>query len=330
MPKSMSLAIVSCFAACIAGLQTASAQDPVRSPAGSDMAGKLEALTNEVLIHALLRKMDATQDQLKRFLECAWGARTASEAYKKEMERLNPLFEEACRGLHKEDEGNKGLSEEVMHRAARLEHDVKTAFKAFSDKVNRWEDRALESLTAAQKAMVEDLRSEGGVRKLLRLLDPAKPGETPKSEKPSLKAVRVTLEAARNLTAEQWKEQSAGFVENLVKGWETSRAPLPAEDRERFREHLSDLLDEVRAMDRKTFDESLPGIARSMRPPDRIEELRAELKEITKAKYGAIGDVGRFLLNDRLIPVLEGKLGMKPGASAPADPGRAGDGSGKK
>ncbi len=311
---------LSCVA-CALALPAAAGQ----TPAPDDLLKKLESLRDEILIHAVLKKLNPSADQLKCLLDCARGARGASEEYKKEMKRLTPLLGEAIRALHKEDELNKGLSDAVMQKAARLDHEAKTALKTFNDKVNVFEKKAEDAFTPEQRAVTEGLRTEGGVRALAGLLMPDKGHADRKPAKP-LTAVRRTLEMIRAMTGEQWAKRSQGIVEGMVKGWEEFESNLKDEERDGFREHLSTLLDEVRGMDKKTFEESLPKIARDMRPPDKIEELRSELQDVGKNQYGAVGAIGRFLLNERLVQVLEKKLGLEPGPGAAPASGKAGDG----
>ena len=63
----------------------------------------------------------------------------------------------------------------------------------------------------------------------------------------------------------------------------------------------------------------------------RMKEIQKEMRKISKAKYGGLGDFGRFLLLERLIPVLEERLGLARGAGAPkglevSQPGKAASG----
>jgi hypothetical protein len=288
---------------------------PSEEPKGS-WNQKLRVLQEEVLVLGVLHRLHLDKKQLGCLLHCAYMSRGAHEVYEKACAELNPKFEEACIALKKEDEAYRGLTQKVMGRAGKLEHQLKVEQKKMFDTVNLYEKKFTGALRPVQDAVVKNLENMQGLRGLLRFLAPARLG---RGQEKRRKAVRVELETIRGYSKARWKEKEADVIGTYVAAYEKYHKPLDEEGRKRYRQQLSILFEEVRKMDAEVLAASVSELSRRMLPSDRVETLRKELRDIQKLKYGGIGVVGKFMLLPRLIPVLEERLGLAPGRGAPAE-----------
>jgi hypothetical protein len=276
-----------------------------------DWNEKLRCLRDEVLVHAVLTRLGLSKEQMVCMLECAYRSRRAKEAYDARIKVLAPLFEKACQDLHREDEAYRGLSDKVMNRAQRIEHQIKIAFKAMAEEVNTYESKVSACLTPAQQALVRNFNTKG-MHNLMRMLHPRKGPEDRKSR--SSKVVRALFERIRSWSDIEYDAEASKTAARLVEGFDKYRAPL--EDKKAYTTHLLALFRKVRAMDADTFKAGLPGLR--LDPPNRIREIHQQLKAISKSKYGAVGPIGKFILMEPTISILEKRLGLARGAGAPA------------
>jgi len=291
--------------------QAQAAEEKATEEKKVDWNEKLRCLREEVLVHAVLTRLELSQKQMACMLECAYRSARAKETYDARTKVLAPLFEKACQDLHREDEAYQGLSTKVMNRAERIEHQIKVAFKTMAEEVNTYESKVSACLTPAQQALVKNFNAKG-MHNLMRMLAPPKGRKNRKS--PSSKVVRAVFERIRSWSDTEFNAEASKTAARFAEGFDKYSAPL--EDKKAYTAHLLALFREVRAMDADTFKASLPGLR--LDPPDRIREIHHQLKAISKAKYGAVGPIGKLMLLGPMISILEKRLGLARGAGAPA------------
>jgi len=263
------------------------AQDP-------DAPERIKALEARIAVATLLDKMAPSKEQLPRIQAVVEAAQAEREKYEADLLKIREEELAAFEEFKKEDEANQGFSPKVERRAAKAEHEEKELRKAFFDRINGFEARLAKELTPEQ---AEVLKAAGLSMDLVAdLFRRQGPPPMPPEVDRAVREIRRTPAADFAAREDELRRQ-------LVRA--LGMTPNAGDLIKRAREAMTAL----RELGDDEVAEKAPRILEKMKPPSELDQVRSELAELHKEKYGSIGGPGRFLIHPATREVLKKRLG---------------------
>lgn len=269
----------------------------------SEAVKKIHELRQDISTINLLNGLNLSRKQMKQVLSLARLAEEARQYAASQMKEILPEAEEAFSALKEEIEKGSPAQGYLPKRAKLINNRLKDLHKDIqadmSNRMQQIEGRLREVLTAGQIHIVSEFKP--------CLIPPDELGEPARAGQadPSSKIIKK-LRRLREMPDWAWenrKEFIVGrVVERIAKHFRLTEEEMDAEYA-----RLLKLFDRARALSEIDFEVQKLTLANEIKPRDRIEELQKEI-EWRLPHHKKQPKLTRFLLNDRIIPILEDRL----------------------
>lgn len=257
----------------------------------AELEREISRLQHELHVYNIIKLLELKAEQSRQLLTLTRDMLQDSKAYFKEAGLHRISFEKALQLFRAEDAKNQGFSPEVEGKTATLSHQEKEMRKRFSAMVNRYEDRALQILSAQQRLMVQYYRPQLG--------------SVPRKNSNALMEFFIRI---RNMPEETFNNRGTSLVRQYLKTLQRETKGkgkrvvlLPTE------EEILQNLQKIRGMSEVEFTRNAADLAEKFLPTGPVIAAQKQLQEIHEKDYGSIGNAGKFLLSPYAIPYY-GKL----------------------
>jgi len=268
--------------------------------------GKVRELFEDITLLNLVNGLNFTEEQVKHILECNKKARTVE----KEMEAGNEwVFNEiisAYKELKSALENNEGIPKDIERRAVAMEDEANKIRKGYMDSVASIERELTNVLLEAQVEVINTFNPCLIPPKDLK--DPVRAGQAQDSQQGLDMLRRI-----RRIPSEVFEEKKSKIVERHLETVQKHAGKLTDEEKKQEKERFLKAMEKARAMSDKEFELNGPDLARefiaeSKKTIGKDKQMREELEKMHQDRRGGPGRVGRYLLNPKIVPILEKRL----------------------
>ena len=119
------------------------------------------------------------------------------------------------------------------------------------------------------------------------------------------------IERVRSLPDFAYEAHREKIIAGIVEAAEKHNGKMDDEARTDYAERVSEILEEARAMDEAEFQFNKQDLARKIESEDRIETIKEQLAASGLARFERQGQIARFFLTPRAIPILEKRLKLQ-------------------
>lgn len=269
----------------------------------SEAVKKIHELRQDISTINLLNGLNLSRKQMKQVLSLARLAEEARQYGISRMEEILPEAEEAFSALKAEVEKGSPAQGSLPERARLINNRLKDLHQDLqadmSNRMQQIEGRLREVLTAGQIHIVSEFKP--------CLIPPDELGEPARAGQadPSSKIIKK-LRRLRQLPDWAWENRKEFIVEKVVERI-AKHFRLTEEEMDAEYIRLLQLFERARALSEIDFEVQKLTLADAIKPRDRIEELQKEI-EWRLPQHKQQPKLVRFLLSDRIIPVLENRL----------------------
>jgi len=275
-----------------------------RPPFPQSAAGeKILELRQDISTINLLNGLNLSREQMKQVLSLARLAEEARRYGISRMEEILPEAEEAFSALKAEIEKGSPARGYLPERARLINNRIKDLHQEIqadiSSRIEKLESRLQKILTAGQVHIVSEFKP--------CLIPPDELGEPARAGQadPSSKIIKK-LRRLRELPDRVWENRKEFIAEKVVERI-AKHFRLTEEEMDAEYLRLLQLFERARALSEIDFEVEKLTLADAIKPRDRIEELQKEI-ERRLPHHRKQSELVRFLLSDRIIPILEERL----------------------
>ena len=280
-----------------------------------ELAGKrtrIKNLFSDISTVNLLNGLYLTQEQMKEILNLANKAIGLKEEFIEQksavyMRTLNEaetaytqLFQDIMKGSPAKEGG------EVENRARRIEHRLKEmtdqVFRTMSNELSHLDNELSEILTPEQQQVIAGFKPCLIPPKDLK--NPVRAGQASSNDR----AIKM-LRRIREIPDYAWERRKYEFLSRHVERFSKHRSVMTEKEKEKELQRLLYLTEKIRSLSDTNFELEKDNLAEELRPTDHIHELREELEQrIPHMRKAKVSKQARFLLNERIIPILEERM----------------------
>ncbi|MDI6759692.1 MAG: hypothetical protein QMD05_02580 [Candidatus Brocadiaceae bacterium] len=262
---------------------------------------QVEALREDINLLNLLNGLNLTDEQSSRIMNLATEARAIKQGSFAENAQLLNEFKETL-SILKEGIMDKNWrpDPEIEKKAGRLNHRLRELKEEHFTRLQVLEGEAKGVLTPGQLAIIEDYKP---------CLIPPKDLKSPTRAGQAFDTAPVErfLTRARSIPAERYAKARDTLTEEFLDRLEKHLGPLP--DKTAKREEVLRVIEQARTMTDEEFALEKEDMASKLAPKP---EGQGHPRQGQRPPFGFHGQgmdkVGRFLLNERIIPILEKRL----------------------
>ncbi|HHT9155720.1 MAG TPA: hypothetical protein ACFYD5_07895 [Candidatus Tripitaka sp. YC43] len=274
-------------------------------PAGlKEEMRQVEALREDINLLNLLNGLNLTDEQSSRVMNLAAEARAIKQGRLEENAQLLNEFKETL-AILKEGIMDKNWrpDPEIEKKAGQLNHRLKELKEEGFTRLQALEGEAKGVLTPGQLAIIEDYKP---------CLIPPKDLKSPTRAGQAFDTAPVEkfLTRVRSIPAERYARARDILTEEFLDRLEKHLGPLP--DKTAKREEVLRVIEQARTMTDEEFALEKEDMASKLAP-----KPEAGPRQGQRPAFGFHGQgmdkVGRFLLNERIIPILEKRLALSKG-----------------
>lgn len=277
-------------------------------PESQQLREQVATLQEDISAINLLNGLHLSREQMGQILQLAQEARQAREntinspASKDSLRQAKAAFN----ALRTEIQNGAPARGEIPARAAQIKH-----------RLNDLRDQANQQLSAQYQALEDKLRGVLSPEQLkvaqdfkpclippLDLRNPVRAGQA-SSNVGAIKHLRQL----KQMPEDKWQARKQEIVQRIVNNYSRNHYRLSEAEKQQEQARLLNLAERVRRMSQVDFEMAKEKLAEEFTPKDRMKDLRAEVER--RAPHGRQGDfsrVGRFLLSERIIPILGERL----------------------
>ncbi|MFN3467242.1 MAG: hypothetical protein ACK4WF_06025 [Candidatus Brocadiales bacterium] len=264
---------------------------------------QVEALREDINLLNLLNGLNLTDEQSRRIMDLATEARTIKQGG---LEENIPLLNEFKETLLALKEGimdkNWRPDPEIEKKAGQLNHRLKEQREKTFARLQALGVEARGILTPGQLAIVEDYKPCLIPPKDLK--SPIKAGQAF-----DVAPAEKFLSRARFIPSERYDKTKEALVEEFLDRLEKHLGPLP--DRTAKREEVLKAIEAARAMTDEEFALEKEDMANKLAPkPEGQDHPQKGQGPTFGIHHKGLDKVGRLLLNERIIPILEKRLAL--------------------
>jgi hypothetical protein len=278
----------------------------------SEKARQVRNLFEDISTVNLLNGLYLSTDQMKKILALAKKAQTIKEKFLGEKASLymNTLdeAEKAYKNLYNEimkgDPAREGgeIEKEAVMINHRLKNMQDNAVRNITNELSVLDHELSNILTPEQTQVIDTFKPCLIPPKDLK--NPVRAGQASSNDR----AIQI-LRRVRDIPDYIWNHRKYRIISHMVERFSRHRYVMTEKEKEKELERLLSLFDKVRSMSDTDFEFEKETLAEELKPADRIHELREEIqkREPYQRRTNASKAV-RFLLNKRIIPILEEKI----------------------
>lgn len=269
----------------------------------SQAVKKVHELRKDISTINLLNGLNLSRKQMKQVLSLARLAEEARQYAASRMEETLTEAREAFSALKKEIKKGSPAQGHLPERAKLINNRLKDLHQDIqvdtSDRMQKIEARLRQVLTSGQIHIVSEFKP--------CLIPPDELGEPARAGQadPSSKIIKH-LRRLRELPDWAWERRKERIVKRVVERI-AKHFRLTDEEKDAEYARLSKLFERARALSEIDFEVEKLTLADEIKPRDRIDELQKEIEQRLPA-HRKQPKLVRFLLDDRIIPILEDRL----------------------
>ena len=254
---------------------------------------KIESVRSQISAMNLINGMYMTKDQLVKYVNVLKDKRDLDVKYQEKLDKLKSGLTENFEKLLNEVGENKGISKETQEKSSGIHKDEKELLEDYKLKLIDMESSIESSLTENQMCIIDDFKPCLIPTKNLR--DPARVGQAKGDASREVSA----LEKIKDVPPKRYPKIKEKFIEKYIEEYEKKIAVLSGEDKEKEKNHVASVLDNVRSMTKVDFEMNKEKLGQEL--------LLDKMKPAKRKKYD-LGKAGRTLLETGLIPILEKRI----------------------
>ncbi|GEM_PF-3094140 len=276
-------------------------------------AGEAEGLTHEIGILNLINGLHLTRDQSRRLLALAREVRDLRAETLAEHEAEVAAFRDALAELRETLRTTDAqIPPRCGEKVVAAENAMKGIKHAYEERL-RGLDRDLGRVLSPEQ--IEVVREFNPcIIPPKNLKDPVRAGQSAGDHAD----VEMHVEHLRNMPTKAYEAIVGPLLGKMIEEWQPSLR-LSSEEQVAERARLRALLDRARSITDAEFAMERPAIAKEVLA--RFTDLQEEFAEVTSffARFGGLSKAGHWLLNPRVVAILEHRLAQ----GAEAVPGKA-------
>ena len=194
----------------------------------------------------------------------------------------------------------------IEREAIRIEHQLKEitdrVMRTMSDELSVLDHELSKILTPEQQQVIDGFQPCLIPPKDLK--NPVRAGQASSNDR----AIKM-LRKFREIPSYVWDHRKYQFLSRHVERFSRHRSVMTEEEKAKEIQRLLTLGEKVRAMSETDFELEKETLAEELKPVNLVHELREELeKRVPYMRRVKVSKSARFLLNERIIPILEEKL----------------------
>ncbi len=260
----------------------------------------------------LLNGLHLTREQMAQILQLAREARQARESALDSPEIKESLRQAGAAFADLRTEIQKGAPARgtIPSQAARIEHQL----IGLRDQANSQLQASYQTLEGKLRAVLspEQIQVAQDFNPCLipplNLRDPVRAGQASSSE-----GAIKQLRRLRKLPEGVWQARQQLIIQRIVDNYSQRHYRLSDAEKQTEAARLLTLLERTRRLPEVEFEMEKDKLAQEILPQDRMKALRAEVERRAPHPHQArFSRLGRFLLGERIIPILEERLQSGP------------------
>lgn len=292
---------------------------PEKTALKPDCEEQIRGLFEEIMLLNLVNGLNLTEDQIKQLLQYNKEVQTLKEQMEAENTRtLNGVIN-AYTKLKSTLEKNEGIPKDIEHQAFMMEQEVKRINGELMESVANIEKELTGVLIESQVEIINNFNPCLIPPKDLK--DPVRAGQAANSEQGLDMLRRI-----RKMPPDVYEDRKSEIIDRHLENIQKHLGKLNDDEKKRESERLMKVMDKARAMPDKDFELNGPDLAReffndSKKTLEKDKELQKEADKIRQERHGGPTRLGRFLLNPRIVSILEKRLELMKNAKQlpPAD-----------
>jgi len=280
---------------------------------------KIRSLFEDITLLNLVNGLNLTEDQIKQILQYNKEAQLLREQMETENARIITGVIDSYSELKSTLEKNEGIPKDIERQAFMMEQEAKRINGELMAGVANIEKEMTDILLESQVEVINNFNPCLIPPKDLK--DPVRAGQAANSEQGLDMLRRI-----RKIPPEVYEEKKPEIVERHLEMIQKHTGKLNDDEKKREAERLMKVLDKARAMSDKDFELNGPDLAKefiseSKKNLEKDKELQKELEKIHQERRGGPSRTGRFLINPKIMPILEKRLELMKNAKQlpPAD-----------
>jgi len=269
--------------------------------AGPRKFEKLADLRREIILLNLINGLYLTPEQMQGLLDILGELQTLQQRWQEQLERHEAKLKHILAELKLTLLEEKPIPEELakqVHQANRRFEEIALQHRK---RLCELEERVKGLLTENQIYQIEHFKP---------CLIPPKQGLIGQ-EGGEAPHIQKLLERVRHMPERRYQVFRERFVEHYLEKIELEIGVLEQEEREAERQRVLSILEKARTLPEEEFKIQQARLA---------EELKPEKPEQLRPRKYQLGRIGRFLLDERLVPILEARL-EKASTGSPQEQG---------
>jgi hypothetical protein len=272
-------------------------------PATQARAASVARLQDEISILNLVNGLYLSKSQSEKIIALAREAGELRDATIRKHANLVRELETALAELKKTLSACGHIPAELERRVQDKELQINGAKHAYADGLRAIEKRLCALLTPAQRRVVDTFNP--CIIPPHDLKDPVRAGQAGGEHRD----IEDHMETLRNLPDKAWKPVAGALFEMYLSFEEKVLGAFEPEKRKTEMERLTKLVEKARAMSDPDFASEKGTLAiEVIRPITEHQEKGQELTSFYLKASGGLSKPGKYLLNPRLVPLLEAKL----------------------
>ena len=258
---------------------------------------ELRELHREISLLNLVNGLYLSDEQTESLLDVLYDVKNLKEKYIKRLIALTPEMEEAYTALKEDLIEDDLIEEQTERRAAEIHHEEIQLRDDYLKELSSIEEEAKNILTEKQLQLLEDFRP--------CLLPPKGPNMSPIGHLGGTSPHENILNMLRKAPEHRFGDAAARAVEEYIGRYERFNKKLTYSEKHDMRLRLMEMAYRIRFLSEPEFEIQKAGIIEELGLPFKKEKSVAPEKQRKKDEPGKLAD---FLLDTRLIPLLEKKL----------------------
>jgi hypothetical protein len=292
-----------------------SIQDPLETRLDDRFSKKREIvrnLFNDISTVNLLNGLYLTDQQMNEILKLAKKAQRIKQefvekkgaVYMKVLDEAEQAYQNLLAEIMKGEPAKQGSR--IEREAVRIEHQLKEltdkVMRTLSDELSALDHELSKILTSEQQEVIDGFQPCLIPPKDLK--NPVRAGQASSNDR----AINM-LRRIREIPSFIWDHRKYQFLSRHVERFSRHRSVMTEEEKEKEIQRLLTLTEKVRSLSDTDFELEKETLAEELKPLNMVHELREELeKRVPYMRRAKVSKSTRFLLNERIIPILEERL----------------------
>jgi hypothetical protein len=278
----------------------------------SEKARQVRNLFEDISTVNLLNGLYLSTDQMTKILTLAKKAQTIKQKilgenaslYMNTLDEAEKAYKNLFNEIMKGDPAREG--EEIEREAAMINHRLKkmqdNAVRNITNELSVLDHELSKILTPEQKQVIDTFKPCLIPPKDLK--NPVRVGQASSNDR----AIQI-LRRVRDIPDYIWNHRKYRIISYMIERFSRHRYVMTEMEKEKELERLLSLFDKVRSMSDTDFEFEKENLAETLKPVDRLHELKEELQErVPYQRSPKASKAVRYLLNKRIIPILEERI----------------------